>query len=64
MATACPREYPSVPSRGFTSRRAKKTIVRYRKKMVSAEQMPLNAFAITAARPGPVNIVKILVKSW
>ena len=54
-----------VPSlSGLISLFARKTMVRYRKNIVRAEQMALIAFTATAACMLSVNIVKNLANSW
>ena len=51
-------------SEGLTSLFAKKTMVRYRKNIVKAEQIAFIAFTATAACMLSVNIVKKRAKSW
>ena len=62
MAMACATLYPSFP--GLISRFAKKTVVRYRKKMVKADRMAFIAFTVTAAFSGGTGMVKIRANSW
>ena len=62
MATAWATLYPFSP--GFTSRFAKNTVVRYRKKIVRADRRPFIAFTATAAFSGGNGMVKMRANSW
>ncbi len=71
IAIACPFVISSVPfvisseveKSLFTTLLAKNTIVRYRKKMVSALRIPFMAFTATAALSAPKGMVKNLAIS-